>query len=87
MTNAALVSWLLGLGSLVVFAILIVHVLFALLLIVPTWRICARAGFSGALSLFHLVPVVGSFVIMAILAFSRWPAGEAQPRTTYARGP
>ena len=78
--NASFVGWLLGLGSLILFAILFVHLLFALLLIVPTWRICARAGFSGALSLFHLVPVIGSFVVMAILAFSAWPAGEARPR-------
>lgn len=78
--NASFVSWLLGLGSLVIFAVLIVHVLFALLLIVPTWRIFARAGFSGALSLLHLVPVIGAFVVMAILAFSSWPAGEARPR-------
>jgi len=78
--NHSIMAWLLGLGSLVLLAILIVHLLFALLLIVPTWRICARAGFSGALSLFHLVPVIGSFIVMAILAFSTWPAGEATPR-------
>lgn len=74
-----IVSWLLGLGSLLLFAILVVHFLFALLLIIPTWRICRRAGFSGALSLFHLVPVLGSLIVMAILAFSTWPAGEARP--------
>ena len=70
-------GWLLGLGSLVIGAILIAHLLFALLLIVPTWRTCTRAGFSGAISLFHLVPMIGSFIVMAILAFSTWPAGEA----------
>jgi hypothetical protein len=73
------VAWLLGLGSLVLFTIVIGHVLVALLLIVPTWRICTRAGFSGALSLFHLVPLIGSFIVMAVLAFSTWPAGEASP--------
>jgi uncharacterized membrane protein YhaH (DUF805 family) len=78
--NGWLVAWLLGLGSIVVFAIVVVHLLFALLLIVPTWRICARAGFSGALALFHLVPVIGSFVVMLILAFGNWPAGEAVQR-------
>ncbi len=72
-------AWILGLGSLVVVGFLIVHLLFALLLINPTWRICTRAGFSGALSLFHLVPVIGSFIVMAVLAFSTWPAGEARP--------
>ena len=78
--NQSIIAWLLGLGSVVVFAIVLVHLLFSLLLIIPTWRICTRAGFSGALSLFHLVPVIGSFIVMLILAFSTWPAGEARPR-------
>ncbi len=72
-------SWLLGLGALVLLALAIGHFLIALVLIIPTWRICVRAGFSGALSLFHLVPVIGSFIVMAILAFSTWPKGEAGP--------
>ena len=72
-------AWILGLGSLLVVGFLVIHLLFALLLIVPTWRICRRAGFSGALALFHLVPVIGSFIVMAVLAFSTWPAGEARP--------
>ena len=41
---------------------------------------------AGALSLFHLVPVIGSFVVMAILAFSDWPNGEAGPRPAAAGG-
>lgn len=74
------VSWLLALGSLTVFVLLVVHLFLSLVLIIPTWRICTRAGFSGALSLFHLVPVIGSFIVMGMLAFSTWPAGEAAPR-------
>ena len=70
-------AWLLSLGSLVLLAVVVAHLAIALVLIIPTWRICTRAGFSGALSLFHLVPLVGSFVVMAILAFSDWPNGEA----------
>jgi hypothetical protein len=73
------VAWLLGLGSLVLVVFAIGHLLLALVLIIPTWRICTRAGFSGAVSLFHLVPVIGSFIVMAILAFSTWPNGEAAP--------
>jgi hypothetical protein len=73
------VAWILGLGSMVLFAFAIGHLLLALVLIIPTWRICVRAGFSGALSLFHLVPVIGSFIVMAVLAFSSWPNGEASP--------
>ena len=74
------ISWLLGLGSLLVFGIVVVHLLTALVLIIPTWRICTRAGFSGALSLFHLVPLIGPFIVMGVLAFSDWPNGEASPR-------
>jgi hypothetical protein len=73
------VAWILGLGTLALLFLAIAHVLVALVLIIPTWRICTRAGFSGALSLFHLVPVIGSFIVMAILAFSDWPNGEASP--------
>ena len=57
----------------------IAHFVVALFLIIPTWRICTRAGFSGALSLFHLVPVIGWMIVMAVLAFSEWPNGEASP--------
>lgn len=70
-------AWLLSLGSLVLFAIVVAHLVIAMVLIIPTWRICTRAGYSGALSLFHLVPLVGAFIVMAILAFGDWPNGEA----------
>ncbi|MDP1748470.1 MAG: hypothetical protein Q8L22_03350 [Reyranella sp.] len=72
-------AWILGLGSFLLLGILMLHLLVALVLIIPTWRIFVRAGFSGALSLFHLVPLIGSFIVMAVLAFSTWPNGEASP--------
>ena len=74
-----LIGWLIGLGMFALMAILVIHVLFALLLIVPSWRIFERAGYSGLLSLFHLVPVIGPFIVMAILAFGDWPNGEGKP--------
>ena len=73
------IAWLVGLGTFFLMVLLVVHVLFALLLIVPTWRICERAGYSGLLSLFHLLPVLGSFIVMAVLAFGDWPKGEGRP--------
>lgn len=79
MTDTAM-SWLLGLGTLVLLGVTALHVVVALVLIVPTWRICTRAGFAGAWSLCHLVPVVGSFLVMAVLAFGTWPNGEGRPR-------
>ncbi len=72
-------AWILGLGSFLLFGILLLHLLVALVLIIPTWRIFVRAGFSGALALSHLVPLIGSFIVMAVLAFSAWPNGEASP--------
>ncbi len=74
-----IIAWVLGLGTLALLFLAAAHLVVALVLIIPTWRICTRAGFSGALSLFHLVPVIGSFIVMAVLAFSDWPAGEASP--------
>jgi hypothetical protein len=71
------VSWLLALGSVVLLFLAIGHLVLSLLLVIPTWRIFGRAGFPGALSLLHFVPVVGLLVVMAILAFNDWPAGEA----------
>jgi hypothetical protein len=79
------IGWLIGLGMFALMAILVVHVLLALLLIVPSWRIFERAGFSGLLSLFHLVPVVGPFIVMAVLAFSDWPGGEGRARSQPVR--
>ena len=71
--------WLFGISWLVIFALAAVHFMLALALIIPTWRICTRAGFAGAWSLLHFVPVIGSFIVMAILAFGDWPNGEASP--------
>lgn len=75
-----IIGWLIGLGTFFLLALLVVHVLFSLLLIVPSWRICERAGYSGLLSLFHLVPVIGPFIVMAVLAFGEWPNGEGKAR-------
>lgn len=73
-------GWLLGAGALVlIFGVILYVVLMILALIIPTWRICNRAGYSGALSLLHLIPGVGTLVVFAILAFGTWPAGEAPP--------
>jgi hypothetical protein len=73
-------AWLLGAGMLVVILSVIMYlVVMVLALIIPTWRICNRAGYSGAISLLHLIPGVGTLIVFAILAFGTWPAGEAAP--------
>lgn len=45
-----------------------------LLLIIPLWKICARAGLNPALSLIAVIPVLGLLVVATILAFAEWPA-------------
>jgi len=45
----------------------------AVLVIVPFWRIFAKAGFSGWLSLLMVVPIA-NIVLLYVLAFSAWPS-------------
>ena len=44
------------------------------LIVVPLWRICTRAGFNGALSLLALIPWLGVAIVGAILSFANWPS-------------
>ncbi|MBV9718875.1 MAG: hypothetical protein JOZ77_06125 [Candidatus Eremiobacteraeota bacterium] len=37
------------------------------------WRIFAKAGYNGALSLLNFIPGIGPIICMIILAFGRWP--------------
>lgn len=37
------------------------------------WRICTKAGFSGAMSLLLLIPGLGALILILILAFGEWP--------------
>ena len=39
---------------------------------VPAWRIAKKAGYSGALSLLLLIPLV-NIVVIWIFAFAKWP--------------
>lgn len=40
------------------------------------WRIFTKAGYSGAMAFIWLIPVVGPIVVISILAFGTWPAGQ-----------
>lgn len=55
------------------------------------WRIFAKAGFSGAISLLNLIPGIGQLICILILAFGEWPIlqGRGAPpvQTGYAPGP
>lgn len=56
---------------------LIPTIILGFVLVYPLWRIFSRAGLAPALSLFVFVPLVGGLIVLAVLAFSRWPATEA----------
>lgn len=43
--------------------------------VVIWWKIFAKAGYSGALGLLMLVPLV-NFVLLLVLAFGTWPIHE-----------
>ncbi len=51
---------------------LIGYLLVVVLLIVPCWFICKKAGFSPWLSLLCIVASLGSLVLLYVLAFSQW---------------
>jgi hypothetical protein len=61
---------------------------FALIVIIPLWRICERAGLQPAVALIALVPVVGLVLVAAILAFAAWhpPAGDLHQPDLFDRG-
>jgi hypothetical protein len=62
------------LGSTEIGLILTVVFIFAVVfLLIPYWRIFAKAGFSPALSLLMLVPVA-NIVMIYYLAFADWPS-------------
>ena len=52
---------------------LIVTVALTVLFVWMFWRVFAKAGFPGALGLLCLIPSLGWFICLIILAFSTWP--------------
>lgn len=51
----------------------LVSIVVTILIVVPLWRICIRAGFNGALSLLIFIPLLGILIVGAILSFAKWP--------------
>ena len=47
--------------------------LIAAIVLLPFWRICTKAGYSGWLSLLVLIPVV-NVVFIYFLGFTEWPS-------------
>jgi len=46
--------------------------LVAVLVIIPAWRICSKAGYPGWLALLFLLPIANLF-LWYFLAFAEWP--------------
>lgn len=55
---------------LVIFSIVLFTVI---IMVIPYWKICTKAGFPGPLALLMLVPVA-NIVLPFYLAFADWPA-------------
>ena len=45
----------------------------AVVVVIPFWRICSKAGYPGWLSVLILIPLV-NLVFLYVLAFSEWPS-------------
>jgi hypothetical protein len=57
----------------------ILWLIIATLVIIPAWRILRKAGFIPALSLLLIVPILGWFCVIIVLAFVPWPALRRRP--------
>lgn len=58
--------------------IMVISVATTLVVVLPFWFICRKAGFPGVLSLLMLVPVA-NIVLPFYLAFADWPALKTTP--------
>jgi hypothetical protein len=58
---------------------LVVILPFFALHIVFFWLVCKKAGLSRFLSLLCLIPYAGPFIVLCVLAFSRWKVVPAPP--------
>src|SRR5262249_48284005 len=56
---------------------IVIYLVVVAILVVPFWFIFKRTGLSPFLSLLNLIPLIGTPIAMALLAFMRWPAGES----------
>ena len=53
--------------------VLPIALLFAILPVIAFWKICEKAGFSGALGLLMLVPIA-NLILPLYVAFAKWPS-------------
>ncbi|WP_018403063.1 hypothetical protein [Marinobacter gelidimuriae] len=47
----------------------------AIVVVIPVWRICQRAGYPGWLGFLMLIPMV-NLALLYFIAFADWPADK-----------
>ena len=60
------------------------YIIAVVLVMVPTWFICKKAGFSQWLSLLCLLPSLGLLILLYVLAFAEWPSQRIALSIAYA---
>lgn len=70
----AAAAGLLGLGCFAIMALAIFGLAIFAFVIYCWWRICTKAGYSGAMALLLLIPGIGGIILILMLAFGDWPA-------------
>jgi hypothetical protein len=71
--NDAAMAGLAAAGCMVWLVLLLAMVIFPIFCF---WRIFAKAGYNGAMALLCLIPGIGMIIVLCLLAFGTWPAGE-----------
>jgi hypothetical protein len=59
-------------ATLILTLIPIIIIVTILILMIPFWFICKKAGFSPWLSLLCVIPSLGTLVLLYVLAFAQW---------------
>ncbi len=49
--------------------------MFAIVVVIPVWRICQRTGYPGWLGILILIPIA-NLVLLYFIAFSNWTADK-----------
>ncbi len=49
----------------------------AIVVVIPAWRICQRAGFPGWMGTLILIPFV-NLVLLYVIAFADWPVDKME---------
>ena len=60
-------------GPMEMLVVLFISAFAFILPVVAFWKICSKAGFSGALGLLMLIPLA-NIILPLYLAFAEWPA-------------